>query len=178
MQCFYCGIELGSNQHYCSNCGLQQTKKSDKRQLKSFTEFMKSSNIKKKIKKDDSKQNITIHVGMLHMVKNSYRQVQGSRTPVFVESYADYDHLKRVAFDKLQRYVPDMVEYGYCDMELSYRSGKSALFLPGTLTEFTLERYKEDLGCKYSQITLYLKPNERNSDEEVDVDSQVSDEHR
>ena len=151
MHCFSCGTDIGSLNKYCPNCGLQQTKTktaTNKRELKSFDDFIKSSKYKKKTKLDENTKSVTIHVGMLHKVKGCYRQLNGSRTPVFLEMDSNYDTVKKAAFDKLKRYVPEMIEYDNCDLELTYRSGQCALFLPGTLDEFTLKKYRADLGCK------------------------------
>lgn len=179
MFCFNCGENINEQKH-CHECGLQQTKSSNKRNLKSFKEFVVESRgkgpkhktengAKKKIEKK-----VTIHVGLLHTVKNELRQVKDSRTPVTVDVSYDYDGVKRAAFDKLKRYVKKaMTDFHYGDLELCYRSGESALFIPGTIMDFTLEKFQEDCGRKYNQMTLYLKPyNYETSDEEQDDDKE------
>lgn len=158
MKCFHCGAEVKSK--YCPECDLHNGK-GDKKNLQSFTAYVNSGKFKK-IKNPKksivNKEECTIHVCLLRRVKNSLRQVNGSRTPVKIFSNADYNEVKQQSFDKLKRYVPEMKDYKYTDIELTYRSGERALYLPGTPTDFTLEKYKEDRGCGYSKITMYLKP--------------------
>ena len=39
---------------------------------------------------------------------------------------------------------------------LAFKNGSIAIFIPGTATEFTLGKYKEELGKDYKGITMYL----------------------
>ena len=93
--------------------------------------------------------------------------VAGSRTPVEVSEAADYHELKRVAFEKLNRYVVEIkTNYEIEDLELVYKSGEVAHYIPGTHQLFTLKTFKEDLAAKYSEILLYLKPVSYSDDED------------
>ena len=39
---------------------------------------------------------------------------------------------------------------------LAYRNGETVKYLPGTEIEFSVKKYKEDLGVGYSSILVYL----------------------
>ena len=181
MFCSQCGVWLNEETQFCRSCGAKTrllskkqaenksaAKATTKDAPKSFNDFLKCR-IKVKCKKKQEKvQEVTVYVSMLRRVNNTWRQISGSRTPVTVAVSADYEEVKKAAFSKLKRYVPEM-HYDYCEVELCYRSGGVALFLPGILTEFSLQNYKNDLGVKFSQIVLYLKPYENeNSDHHSD----------
>ena len=153
-----------------NNVSKEKVNKEKNEGKKSFQEFLKERNKNRGKHKMAKKQHhedteIMIHVSMLRLVNGGYRQISGSRTPVAVKVDADYDKVKKAAFDKLKRYVPETIDYEYPDLQLCFRSGESALCLPGTLTDFTLKLYKDNLGVKYNQIVLHLKPFERENGE-------------
>jgi len=85
------------------------------------------------------------------------KHVVCSRTPVEVMESVDYTELKHTAFEKLKRYVPELSGCKIEEVELVYKSSIVAYFIPGTTRNFILRSYKEELGCKYSQVILYLR---------------------
>ena len=197
MFCHYCGIKACAESVFCSSCGKKLTKESKPNQSeidsshaarsngqsskapKTFREFFKNAKKGKKISNKGSFNNnteVTIHVSMARKINDdTFRQVAGSRTPVSLDASSTYDEVKRKAFDKLKRYVPEMEPFNNWDIDLCFRSGEVAIFLPGTTVEFTLDGYKNDLGVKYSQVLLYLKPHDKpdipSDDSSTDSDS-------
>ena len=139
MFCQHCGVQNPKQHQFCGSCGKQLATGSNSKEKfipKSFNEFIRQKPTMGKGKGKEKKvtpSTVMIHVSMLREVSNSYRQVNGSRTPVLVPIDGDYDLVKKLAFQKLQRYVPEMEGYDYSDLELCFRSGESALHLPGTV---------------------------------------------
>lgn len=192
MYCPHCGAHIAETNQFCHTCGKELAKKSaigeskfSKSTVESqrsnefseapkpFIEFLKQRDKSKGKKKLVKKNKIEtmIHVSMMRLINNTLRQVSGSRTPVCVNVNANYDEVKKAAYDKLKRYVPEMEQYSNSDLQLCFRSGEMAVCLPGTITEFTLSGYKDDLGVKYSQLLLYLRPYEREDTNDFDSDS-------
>lgn len=182
MYCCHCGVKITHTNEFCGECGGKISSKQpavanvvkpiteappapheSKEETLSFNAFFENrkkfvKSNKRKIVKKDVAEEVKINVSMLRFINNALRQVNGSRTPVMISVSANYDEVKRAAYTKLKRYVPELQSFKYSDLELCYRTGDIALTLPGTNTEFSVEKYKEDLGVKYSQMVLYLKP--------------------
>ena len=51
----------------------------------------------------------------------------------------------------------DQFFYGSDEYVLCYPDQSIVQFIPGTNIEFTVERYKEEIGKPYSKIDLYLR---------------------
>ena len=173
MYCTQCGTEIFAKDDFCKGCGLHLTKSKPAttnsasssqsvatvntgKKLDSFKEFWKNKKSKKS--KVEQEEDVKIHVSLLHEKGGVFRQVSGSRTPVFVKPNDEYNSVKTAAYEKLSRYVEEMREYqSKHELDLCYRNGNLAVSLPDTIQDFTVKGYKEDLGCKYFHIVLYLK---------------------
>lgn len=181
MYCKHCGKRsLSISALYCTSCGKKLVVAEGEKKKKKHKEFVASISTKRtnnlppktNVKKNKHPEKVKIYVSCLNNVKGLLKQVTGSRTPVEVSETADYSDTKFVAFEKLHRYVPELAEFNLEEIDLVYKSGNIAFYIPGTQIPFTLKSYKEDLGCKYSQILLYLKPKEEEIDQVQEEDKQ------
>lgn len=95
--------------------------------------------------------------------------VRGKSLPLKVNKDAKYAEVFSVALTKREAY--DKSFDTKLSWKLVYPDGQYCLILPGQEDqEFTLRKYKEDLGKPYNRITLYLCP------EEPDFNPEASDE--
>ena len=106
-------------------------------------------------KKKQKIADVTINIGHKHLVDMELKTVWGKRLPITVAKSATYNDVlsrsvaKWSAFD---RNFDASIEY-----VLLYEDGSYALFMPGGYKDFfDLEKYKNELGKEYKQITLFL----------------------
>ena len=132
----------------------------------------KTSNTKKmtmpKKKKLDGRevQESTIYASLAYMDENdNIKQVRSKRTPVIVKVDWNAYELKTAVFEKFQRYHHKTFEGKIKhDFKLVYKNGDVIKKIPGTDIDFTIKRYKEDLGVGYTAIIVYLLPYDINLD--------------
>ena len=166
MFCWSCGKSISEGQSFCGQCGLQNSKqKPEEKKPLSFNDFVKERSSsrsattfpkKSKIDKREVKETtIYASVGEIDDVGN-IKQIKGSRLPVKVEVDWGSYQLKNAVFDKLERYNNLVKGKRKSSYRLAYRNGETVKYLPGTEIEFTVKKYKEDLGVGYSSILVYL----------------------
>ncbi len=106
-------------------------------------------------KKKQKIADVTINIGHKHPVDIELKTVWGKRLPITVAKSATYNDvlLRSVAkWSALYRNFDASIEY-----VLLYEDGNYALFMPGGYKDFfDLEKYKNELGKEYKQITLFL----------------------
>ena len=101
------------------------------------------------------KHMVSINIGLMKVVDQSFKPIRGKKLPLKVDHEIDYLSLKKAAIVKHSNH--DQLFCGLEDYVLLYPDGKQAYYLPGSAkNEFKLNLYKEELGKPYSQIILYL----------------------
>lgn len=112
----------------------------------------------KKRKTDNNTEKlVTIKIGMITYRKDTgtLKPVRGSQLAVSVSPSSNSREVRAKAVEKQSRFnqsiskFPDVYYLLYPDLT-------QVVNLPGTDEEFTLERYKKELGKAYERITLYL----------------------
>ena len=179
MFCSSCGFESVIGK-FCSQCGKELAKEDappmsidDFYQNKSkerSNRFCKSK--KKPYKKTDLREveQTTIYIALAREVCGEIQTYRGKSLPVKVQTdWGPYD-LKTAACEKHCRYNPSLKGKSKTDFRLTYKSGETVKYIPGTETPFTIKLYKEDLGVGYSRITLYLIEYEYFDDDDDDDD--------
>ena len=173
MYCFHCSKEVFGK--YCSNCGLKNRnddleEQASSSNTKSFTDFLKDRSRKRvKTKKNssmpkkgkvDSREVIenTIYASLARIEDGLLKQERNSRLPVIVNVNWGPFELKSAVFEKFSRYNKSFVGKKKEDYKLVYKNGDIVRYIPGTQTQFTVKRYKEDLGVGYSALIVYLVP--------------------
>lgn len=125
----------------------------------------------KKKRVSDVDEEVKIQVGVLHAVDGSLRKIKGRTLPVTVSPNSDAKSLLQAAIEKHGKHFQQFdVSYKYV---LLYPDYTLVNKLPGNFQDFTLGKYKDDLGKSYAKIYLWLC---KNTDYEViQVDDTDSD---
>jgi len=131
--------------------------------VKSFSQWLKEKKskektTKKKKGKEKSAQNVTITTGLMKhdSSSSSLKKVWGKKLPITVPSDATYSVILDKAVAKWKAFNSFLMEANK-EYLLLYEDGKQALYLPGDQQEdFTLSRYKEELGRDYRRICLFI----------------------
>ena len=100
------------------------------------------------------KHMVSINIGLMKYIDQSFKPVRGKKLPLKVHQTIDYFSLERAAVEKHANH--DQLFCGLEEYSLLYPDGKEAYFLPGSSVKFQLDLYKEELGKPYSQVVLYL----------------------
>lgn len=179
MFCSACGSRLEATNTFCPSCGHKPLEKSEssyrkdekkdikclgfeqfaakKRQERS-THFRTSS--KTKTKSKDTEPFALINIGLMKYVSaDTTTPVRGKSLPLKVNKDAPYAEVFSMALTKREAY--DKSFDTKLSWNLVYPDGQLCSTLPGQAEqEFTVRKYKEDLGKPYNRITLYLCPEE------------------
>ena len=86
---------------------------------------------------------------------NQLKKVWGKRLPIKIPKSSTYLKILEAARVKWSAYYSNLMQ----DKEyvLLYEDGSRAVFMPSGCKEFfDLSKYKEELGCDYRRICLYL----------------------
>ena len=135
---------------------------------KSFTEWLKDKRSvefchtkqtkKTKINSKGRENNdelVTINIGPMESKGNQLKKVWGKRLPIKIQKCSTYSSILETGRLKWSAYYSNLMQ----DKEyvLLCEDGNQALFMPGGHKEFfDLSKYKEELGCDYRRICLYL----------------------
>ena len=123
----------------------------------------RSSGTKKRGQKRNSKEEdplALINVGLVRFVSPDVTiPIRGKTLPIKVKKDSSYTEVFAEALVK--REAHDKAFDTKTSWKLVYLDGQLAITLPGQPEdEFTLRKYKEDLGKPFNRITLYLCPEE------------------
>ena len=113
----------------------------------------KSKSIKSKANNQD-KVKIQIGIKEFHETDGALKILKGRSLPVSVEPSTNAKQLFEKATDKHAKHFRSFNQYDR--YVLLYPDNTIIDKLPGALEDFTLERYKEELGKPYSKISLYI----------------------
>jgi len=120
---------------------------------------MKSNSWFKKVKGNVSKksEDVVVNVGILAWSEktNCVKPIRGKRVCLRVQSNATYECIRSDGLKTMTDFYRDLIEENI-NYSLAFESGEIAYFIPGTSDDFILQRYKEELGKDYKNITLYL----------------------
>lgn len=186
MYCCCCGNALQEAFVFCPSCGTKKNEAdninaninqmSSKRKLPStkgnppsFSEFMARKETERQVHfkpnkkkgrlgdtKSKAKDEVIINVGLMEYEYGEAKIQRGKSFPVKLSKEMGYEEVKARALKKWEDYDRTFcVDRGYV---LVLPDGKLAQNIPGSSEEFTLRKYKEDLGKSYSRIYLYLCP--------------------
>lgn len=191
MFCANCGAVLKHCSKFCHVCGQKvendvvsgnetdkggtkclsfksyAAKKSEERS----THFRSSGSKKKGQKRKEEDPFALINVGVMRFISPDVTiPIRGKTLPLKVKKDSSYSEVFADALVK--REAHDKAFDPKTSWKLVYPDGQLALTLPGQPEdEFTLRKYKEDLGKPYNRITLYLCP-----EEPQQLDSETEDE--
>ena len=108
-----------------------------------------------KKKKDDD---VVVNIGLMEWndKEHELRRKHGKRLPLRVSPSTTYATLLQEAEKKWQNFHSNL--YDCTEIySLLYEDGRIAMLLPGSTEEnFTLKRYREEIGKDYKSITFYL----------------------
>ena len=113
----------------------------------------KSKSTKSKANNQD-KVKIQIGIKEFHETDGALKILKGRSLPVSVEPNTNAKQLLEKATDKHAKHFRSFNLYDR--YVLLYPDNTIIDKLPGALEDFTLERYKEELGKPYSKISLYI----------------------
>lgn len=178
MFCRFCGKEITGK--YCGECGKDSSvnKEDDSGKVKTFNDFLKERSKsrtttlpqKRKIDIREVKES-TIFASILRRDEgDNLKQEKGSRLPIKVNTDWGPYPLKQAVFEKFQRYHRNFHHNKISDFKLVYKSGEVIKYIPGTKTEFSVKKYKEDLGVGYHSIVVYLMEYMVSTDSEDNIE--------
>ena len=113
------------------------------------------------------KVKIQIGIKEFHESDGTLKILKGRSLPVSVKANTNAKQLLEEATDKHAKHFRSFNQYDH--YVLLYPDNTIIDKLPGTLEDFTLERYKEELGKPYSKILLYIC--QKQCLEKVDLES-------
>ena len=180
MFCSGCGSRLEVTSKFCP-CGHKTVEKSEascqknsKKDIKclSFEQFAAKKRqersthfrtlTKTKVKTKDAEPFALINIGLMKYISADTTPVRGKLLPLKVNKDAPYAEVFSKAV--MKREVIDKSFNNKLSWNLVYPDGQLCVTLPGQAgEEFTVRKYKEDLGKPYNRITLYLRPEESRS---------------
>ena len=185
MFCSGCGSRLLATAKFCHVCGLTigvkdddsfcvadlETESSERKRHQStpltFEEYRErkgkerssrfvSRKSVKKAKKENSENEVTIHIGLMRLKDGELKVIRGSTLPLKVLPSIGAEELLRKGAEKIMKFNSDLSLYGATSLSLLYPDRTEVKCLPGGTEPFTLQRYKDELGKSYNRITLYL----------------------
>ena len=122
--------------------------------MKSQDWFSKVNNANKPHKRDIE---VSINIGILKWSdKQLYlKPVRGKRVAIKVKTNESYSNLLQKAISKFRTFYKDLLDTE-CEYVLTFENGDVANIIPGTTEEFTLSKYKEEIGKDFKSIVLFL----------------------
>ena len=190
MFCASCGAGLKSSSKFCPFCGekvandtstsepdkgatkcLSFQKYAAKKSEERSTHFRSSGSKRRGQKKKEEDPFALINIGVMRFLgPDVTTPIRGKTLPLKVRKDCGYAELFTEALVKRQAH--DQTFDARTSWKLVYPDGQLAINLPGQEEEeFTLRKYKEDLGKPYNRITLYLCPEE--PEDEFMLDSET-----
>ena len=124
------------------------------RKMKSQDWFSKVNNANKPHKRDIE---VSINIGILKWSdKQLYlKPVRGKRVAIKVKTNESCSNLLQEAISKFRAFYKDLLDTE-CEYVLTFENGDVANIIPGTTEEFTLSKYKEEIGKDFKSIVLFL----------------------
>ena len=134
----------------------------DKKNVKSFKAFReaKGREWNKRVSKGSKKEDeeVVLNIGLMEWSEKDdcLRPKRGKKIAVRVASTISYHPLLKLAEEKWRNFHSNLYDANQV-YYLAYEDGRKAFFIPGsTEEEFTLKRYREEIGKDYKRITLFL----------------------
>ena len=166
MFCAGCGARFIADARFCEVCGLTKGVKDEDNTILTFDEYRDRkrkerssrfvSKSVKKVKKENSENEVTIQIGLIRLKDGQLKAIRGSSLPLKVFPSIGAEELLRKGAEKMVKFNSDLSLYGASSFTLLYPDRTEVKCLPGGTEPFTLQRYKEELGKAYGRITLYL----------------------
>ena len=112
--------------------------------MKSQDWFSKVNNAKKPHKRDIE---VSINIGILKWSDKQLhlKPVQGKRVAIKVKADESYSNLLQKAVSKFRTFYKDLLDTE-CQYVLAFENVDVASIIPGIIEEFTLSKYKEEIG--------------------------------
>nr|XP_058963687.1 uncharacterized protein LOC131790493 [Pocillopora verrucosa] len=166
MFCAVCGARFIADARFCEVCGLTKGVKDEDNTILTFDDYRDRkrkerssrfvSKSVKKVKKENSENEVTIQIGLIRLKDGQLKAIRGSSLPLKVFPSIGAEELLRKGAEKMVKFNSDLSLYGASSFTLLYPDRTEVKCLPGGTEPFTLQRYKEELGKAYGRITLYL----------------------
>lgn len=129
----------------------------------SFTEYQnnksKSWFARVKPKKKDAKKNtdVMINIGLLawNEKQGCMKPLRGKKVTLRLPVESTYNDILTKGEARFNDFYKNLLKID-AKYVLTFENGEKALFIPGTVEAFKLNRYKEELGKDYKSITLFL----------------------
>ena len=99
---------------------------------------------------------MSINIGILKWSdKQLYlKPVRGKRVAIKVKTNESYSNLLQKAISKFRTFNKDLLDTE-CEYVLTFENGDVANIIPGSTEEFTLNKYKEEIGKDFRSIVLF-----------------------
>lgn len=155
-------LKTDANSPATNSANLSSSTVSSPASTLSFEEFRKRKEASRSsffTKKNPKKrkginEEVKIQVGLLHMVDGRLRKMKGRTLPVTVSPNVDASSLLEAAVEKHGKHFQQFkVSHKYA---LLYPDYTLVSNLPGNFQEFSLVKYKEDLGKSYAKVYFWL----------------------
>ena len=83
------------------------------------------------------------------------KPVRGKRIPIKVKTNESYSNLLQNEICEFRTFYKDLLDTE-CEYVLTFENGDVANIISGTTEEFTLSKYKEEIGKDFKSIVLFL----------------------
>jgi len=161
MFCQQCGTWFRTDYKFCPKCGqngtstVKNTPNSSLKSVSGFKGFMsKKSKERQSNHKKSKMEEVTISIGLASITNGVLKAIREKSLPLRVSKDSTAKKILEEAYKKRVPYYQSFrTERPY---KLYYPDGTEVISLPGSKEEFTLEKYKEDLGKPWGWITLLL----------------------
>lgn len=122
-----------------------------------FTKTKSKSWFNKVQRKKQKSNEVAINIGIFlwNERAGSVKPIRGKRVCLRINSDASYERIHSQGLQRMTDFHRDVIVEN-TNYLLAFESGEIAYFIPGTTQEFILEKYKNELGKEYKNITLYL----------------------
>ena len=107
-------------------------------------------------RKSINEAQVSINIGILKWSdKQLYlKPVRGKRVAIKVKTNESYSNLLQKAISKFRTFNKDLLDTE-CEYVLTFENGDVANIIPGSTEEFTLNKYKEEIGKDFRSIVLF-----------------------
>ena len=108
-------------------------------------------------RKSINETQVSISIGILKWSdKQLYlKPVRDKRVAIKVKTNESYSNLLQKAISKFRTFHKDLLDTE-CEYVLTFENGDVANTIPGSTEEFTLNKYKEEIGKDFRSIVLFL----------------------
>eukprot|EP00794_Sanderia_malayensis_P013170 gene13169-14520_t len=171
MFCSRCGQESRVGDNFCSKCGHNILQSGKAKQTLTFNDFkiqkeqdrssrfepnkrkfMANADTKQKKKKD---QQVTINIGVMKLSDDrNLRRCRGKTLPIQVSVTAEKEQILELGLKKHSNH--DKTIIAELKHVLLFPDGKLVDKVPGTNSEFVLNKYRNELGKNYNRLCLFI----------------------